>query len=253
MKPNSWTYQLINQQIWVALVATSLVLFFLLPLQINLWVPALVSFLSFFCGYRYTKFQGTAYGNKLLTQHLVCGVLISALLVYFFGWYTWGKWLLIVALGLLYNSQFLPTSMRTIPLVKAFVVGVIWALMCSWLFLPQWNSAYFTGVFLLVSAQVIPFDIRDYAMDTVATLPNTLGINRAKIIGYFLLLASGYSIHLALLPAQQFAWWSCILVSLLGLWAATPRRSPLYFSLFIESVLTLPIVVQLLLKAYANY
>ena len=99
--------------------------------------------------------------NKILIINTLSGIICAILIFLNHNEIRLLKWLVIVILGLLYNSFFLEKFVRKIPLLKVFYVGLVWGLVNSWLILPEFNLEIFLISFLFITALVLPFDIRD--------------------------------------------------------------------------------------------
>ena len=138
-------------------------------------------------------------------------------------------------LGLLYNSFFLEKFIRKIPLLKIFYVGLTWALINSWLILPEFNWPIFLISWLFISALVLPFDIRDMKSDDVVTFPILIGIQKTKFLAYALVFISGLlSIsHLDLIFSLCFLL-TTIITFLLIYFSENDNREA-YFSFLVES------------------
>jgi hypothetical protein len=85
-------------------------------------------------------------------------------------------------------------SLRGIPLFKIFLISVTWSYIT--LLVPLLYEGYvvdysvlsflFQRILFLI-AVLIPFDIRDIKADNIQTIPNTVGVFRAKLFGWFCL------------------------------------------------------------------
>jgi 4-hydroxybenzoate polyprenyltransferase len=98
-------------------------------------------------------------------------------------------------LGLLYNSQFLSTTIRKIPLLKGLYVGIVWGLVNGWLSFHYFSFSIFLMTLLFITALILPFDIRDVDTDSIVTFPQLIGIKKTKYLAYGMLIsAAGLSI-----------------------------------------------------------
>jgi len=88
-------------------------------------------------------------------------------------------------------------SFRNFPLIKIFSITIAWAGIT--VFFPLYEADYeftssvyieFIQRFLILISITLPFDIRDVDVDpkSLKTLPQTLGVKKSKIVGYFSLL-----------------------------------------------------------------
>ncbi|WP_312195687.1 hypothetical protein [Epilithonimonas vandammei] len=234
---------IIDSQIYVSLMGTSLAAFFMLEQNIFRWPTLLLIFITYFSGYLYTKYQ---YDKKLFIKILIfnsiCGILSFCLIVFNHNEIRLLKWAVIVVIGLLYNSFFLEKFIRKIPLLKIFYVGLTWALINSWLILPDFNLAIFFITWLFISALVLPFDIRDMKSDDVVTFPILIGIQKTKFLAYALVFISGLlSIsHLDLIFSLCFLL-TTIITFLLIYFSENDNREA-YFSFLVESCSGFPLL-----------
>ncbi|WP_313215175.1 hypothetical protein [Soonwooa sp.] len=157
---------------------------------------------------------------------------------------------MIVILGLLYNSNFLASTIRNIPFVKIFYVGLVWALSFGFLGLPKVNWPIIGFSFFFISALVLPFDIRDVKYDTVVTFPTLIGIKNTKLLAYFLIILANIINILffridSIITLLLTSFISCILI-----FFASENKTDAYFSFWVESCLGLPLIIYLVIKYY---
>ena len=101
-------------------------------------------------------------------------------------------------LTVLYTIPFiLKFTLRDNPIIKIFTVAFCWTMMIVVLpffeLMDLYNMLYYsTLIFCLVTAQMIPFEIRDKHKDmyNVKTIVHIYGTKNSKIIGYFVLIIS---------------------------------------------------------------
>ena len=172
----------IDSQLYVSLMGTFFAVFFMLEQNTFRFPSVLLIFITYFSGYLYTKYQNTKYFYSIFLLNIITGLVSAALIIFNHNEIRLIKWCIIVILGLLYNSFFLETYIRKIPLLKVFYVGLVWALVNSWLTLPEFNLSIFLISFFFVTALVLPFDIRDMESDTVQTFPKLIGVQNLSLI-----------------------------------------------------------------------
>lgn len=234
---------LIDSQIFVALMGTMLAAFFMLQQNIFRWPSLLLIFITYFSGYLYTKYQHRKHiFKKILVFNVVCALASFCLIIFNHNEIRLLKWAVIVAIGLLYNSFFLERFIRKIPLLKVFYVGATWALINSWLILPQFSWLIFSISFLFISALVLPFDIRDMNSDSVVTFPRLIGVRKTKHLAFLLTFVA------ALLSLRFLEWefalsfyWAAV-VSVLLIYFSQPTHRDFYFSFCVESCCGLPLL-----------
>ena len=234
---------LIDSQVYVSLMGTFLAGFFMLEQKIFRWPTLLLIFITYFSGYLYTKYQ---YDKKkflkILIFNCICGIISVILILKNHNEYRLLKWAIIVILGLLYNSFFLEKFIRKIPLLKIFYVGLTWALINSWLILPEFNWPIFLISWLFISALVLPFDIRDMKSDDVVTFPILIGIQKTKFLAYALVfIASLLSISYLDLIFSLCFFLTTIITFLLIYFSENNNREA-YFSFLVESCSGLPLL-----------
>ncbi len=245
---------LIDSQIYVSLMGTFLAGFFMLEQKIFRWPTLLLIFITYFSGYLYTKYQ---YDKKkflkILIFNCICGIISFILILKNHNEYRLLKWAIIVILGLLYNSFFLEKFIRKIPLLKIFYVGLTWALINSWLILPEFNWPIFLISWLFISALVLPFDIRDMKSDDVVTFPILIGIQKTKFLAYALVfIASLLSIsYLDLIFSLCFLL-TTIITFLLIYFSENDNREA-YFSFLVESCSGFPLLCLLAYKLLLQF
>ncbi|MBD8018472.1 UbiA prenyltransferase family protein [Kaistella pullorum] len=241
---------IINSQLYVSLTGTALAVFFMLEQNLLRWPTVLLIFITYFSGYLYTKYQKHRHFSKILVFNVICGVLSGALILLNHNEVRLLKWLCIVALGLLYNSFFLENYIRKIPLLKVFYVGFTWALVNSWLILPDFHPGIFTVSLLFVSALVLPFDIRDMNHDDVVTFPRLIGVQKTKYLACLMLTASAL-ISIFTLP-REFAAAFVItnILTMIFVYFSENTNKDAYFSFGVESCSALPLLITILMKYF---
>ena len=235
-------------------MGTFLAGFFMLEQKIFRWPTLLLIFITYFSGYLYTKYQ---YDKKkflkILIFNCICGIISVILILKNHNEYRLLKWAIIVILGLLYNSFFLEKFIRKIPLLKIFYVGLTWALINSWLILPEFNWPIFLISWLFISALVLPFDIRDMKSDDVVTFPILIGIQKTKFLAYALVfIASLLSIsYLDLIFSLCFLL-TTIITFLLIYFSENDNREA-YFSFLVERCSGFPLLCLLAYKLLLQF
>ncbi|WP_312206868.1 hypothetical protein [Epilithonimonas hominis] len=245
---------LIDSQVYVSLMGTFLAGFFMLEQKIFRWPTLLLIFITYFSGYLYTKYQHDKKKFfKILIFNCICGIVSVILILKNHNEYRLLKWAIIVILGLLYNSFFLEKFIRKIPLLKIFYVGLTWALINSWLILPEFNWSIFLISWLFISALVLPFDIRDMKSDDVVTFPILIGIQKTKFLAYALVfIASLLSISYLDLIFSLCFFLTTIITFLLIYFSENDNREA-YFSFLVESCSGFPLLCLLAYKLLLQF
>ncbi len=240
----------IDSEIYVSLMGTFLAIFFMLEQNVFRFPTVILIFITYFSGYLYTKYQNHYLFSKVLIFNMICGIVSLILIILNHNEIRILKWLVIVILGLLYNSYFLGNYIRKVPLLKVFYVGFTWALMNSWLILPQFHFTTFLISLFFVTALVLPFDIRDMKVDDVVTFPRLIGIENTKYLAYFLIflslmvsifyLKTEFAISIAL---------TSIFTYILIYFSENSNKDS-YFSFWVESCSGLPFLILILMKYF---
>jgi hypothetical protein len=146
-------------------------------------------------------------------------------------------------------------KLREIPMIKIFVVGIVWGMSCVWVpaaadgSYPEWTSPEVTLWMIACSAMIfsitIPFDIRDllYDGDRLKTLPAVFGVKKSIAIGIAGMLLSLVGVYLAdavsaLVEFRHviiYGIWTMITCVVIAL--SNPKRHEYYFSLVIDGLM----------------
>ncbi|PZU89338.1 MAG: hypothetical protein DI529_04770 [Chryseobacterium sp.] len=224
-------------------MGTFLAAFFMLEQKIFRWPTLLLIFITYFSGYLYTKYQ---YDKKkffkILIFNCICGIFSVILILKNHNEYRLLKWAIIVILGLLYNSFFLEKFIRKIPLLKVFYVGLTWALINSWLILPEFDYPIFLISWLFISALVLPFDIRDMNNDDVVTFPILIGVQKTKFLAYLLVFISGLLGVFYLDLEFEIYFFLTIIITFILIYFSENSNQESYFSFWVESCSGLPLL-----------
>lgn len=241
----------IDSQIYVSLMGTSLAAFFMLEQKIFRWPTLLLIFITYFSGYLYTKYQlDKRKFFRILIFNCICGVVSVILILKNHNEIRLLKWVIIVVLGLLYNSFFLEKFIRKIPLFKVFYVGLTWALINSWLILPKFNLPIFLISWLFISALVLPFDIRDMNSDDVVTFPKLIGVQNTKYLAY-LLVFSAFLLSLEGLSLDySVSFYFTVVVTFILIYFSENSNRESYFSFWVESCSGLPFLFLIIMKYF---
>lgn len=244
----------IDSQIYVSLMGTCLAAYFMLEQNIFRWPTLLLIFITYFSGYLYTKYQyDKKIFFKILIFNCICGIISVILILRNHNEIRLLKWAIIVILGLLYNSFFLEKFIRKIPLLKVFYVGLTWALINSWLILPEFDWEIFMITWLFISALVLPFDIRDMNSDDVVTFPILIGIQKTKFLAYLLVCISGLLSVFYLDFAFAICFFLTTIITFLLIYFSENNNREAYFSFWVESCSGLPLICLLAYKLILQF
>ncbi|WP_313501520.1 hypothetical protein [Kaistella carnis] len=228
-------------------MGTLFAVFFMYEQNIIRTPTILLIFITYFSGYLYTKYQNSGkLFYKILVFNIISGLISVALIIYHHNEVRLLKWAVIVVLGLLYDSNFLKFFVRKIPLFKIFYVGLTWALINSWLILPEFNAEIFWISWIFITALVLPFDIRDMKSDTVVTFPKLIGIQNTKYFAYVLVFTSLLIAIFHLKPEFALAFFMTAVITFILIYFSEDSNKDSYFSFWVESCSGLPFILLIL-------
>jgi len=240
----------INSQIFVSLMGTFFAVFFMLEQKTFRWPTVALIFITYFSGYLYTKYQKTKHFPKILVLNCLAGIISAVLIILNHNEIRLLKWFIIVVLGLLYNSFFLETYIRKIPLLKVFYVGLVWGLMNCWLTLPEFSLPIFLISFLFITALVLPFDIRDMKSDTVQTFPTLIGVQNTKYLAYVLVFVSAILSAFYLKTPFSTSFFLTSIITFILIYFSESKRDDLYFSFGVEACSVLPFLFLIIMEYF---
>lgn len=243
---------IVDSQIYVSLMGTALALFFLMH-QKPFRLPVLyLIFITYFCGYIYTKFQNQkkTFWKIVIFNAITAGICISIMLMHH-NYPALKKWGIIVMLGLFYNSSFLKNHIRNIPLLKIFYVALVWGLMNAFLGFPDFRWSIFFITFFFVIAIIPMFDIRDMYEDKIVTFPRLIGAQNTKYLSYFNLFISTLIASYFLEYQNAIAYFMTCIVAFFLVYYTKNTRNDAYFSFWLESTCVMPILFWLIVNYLA--
>lgn len=231
-------------------MGTFLAVFFMLEQNTFRYPTVFLIFITYFSGYLYTKYQKTKYFYKILVLNIFAGIASAVLIILNHNEIRLLKWFIIVILGLLYNSFFLETYIRKIPLLKVFYVGLVWGLVNCWLTLPEFDLPIFLISFFFITALVLPFDIRDMRSDTIQTFPKIIGVQNTKYFAYILVFISVIlSLFYLKFPYGLSIFLTAIITFIL-IYFSESKRDDVYFSFGVETCSVLPFLFLIILEYF---
>lgn len=146
-------------------------------------------------------------------------------------------------------------KLREIPMIKIFIVGIVWGMSCVWVpaaadnSFPPWASPevmlWMIACSIMIFSITIPFDIRDllYDGDSLKTLPAIFGVRKAIAIGIAGMVLSFVGVWMAdsisaIVQPQQviiYGVWTlltCVVIAL-----SKPTRHEYYYSLLVDGLM----------------
>ncbi len=151
------------------------------------------------------------------------------------------------------------SGLRQIPGFKLFLIAISWAGITLYFPIQEADFAvsnqwlFFVQRFLFLLAITIPFDIRDSQFDLrdLATLPQVLGVNKAKIVAIMAILAFlGVDLFLLDISASIFKVHLLVaLISMVLIGFSSPIRNRFYTTFWVEAI---PIVWYILLLLFTD-
>lgn len=240
----------IDSQLYVSIMGTLFAVFFMKEQNTFRFPSFFLIFITYFSGYLYTKYQYTKHFFKILILNGIAGVICAFLIVHNHNEIRLLKWLIIVVLGLLYNSFFLDVYIRKIPLLKVFYVGLVWALVNCWLTLPEFSLPIFLISFFFITALVLPFDIRDMKSDRVRTFPKLIGVQNTKYIAYVFVFISTVIAIFTLDYPYSISFFLTGIVTYILIYYSENKRDDAYFSFGVETCSALPFLFLGIMKYF---
>ncbi len=248
----------VNSSIHVALAVYSLVriteLYFDLPYNENL---DYFIFYATITGYNFIKYAGVAkFYHRSLTKSMrliqIFSFLSFCLLVYYGSNLSTTVLIYFIpfaVITLVYVVPFLggfQKNLRRVSYLKIFLVAFVWSGVTSVIPLIVGKYQYEFDIILLfvqrilfILVLILPFEIRDMNLDfkNLKTLPQKIGIEKTKKVGFVLLL---FSLTIEFLITTSFAYRNSYLVIcfilLIFLMRSTQNQSKFYSSLWVESI-----------------
>lgn len=144
----------------------------------------------------------------------------------------------------LFNTSY--RSIRSIPLIKIFLIAYVWAALGAWYpaILQPAPSGFpfllFFLFFLFILAITLPFDIRDYYSDQkteLLTIPGLIGIRSTKLVAVGLMLIYGGVLGAFIMP-----WTSVVLLVLIPsflIWFSSNQRQDWYYTGLVDGLIIL--------------
>ncbi len=240
----------VDSQIYVSLMGTLLAVFFLYEQNAFRFPTVVLIFITYFCGYLYTKYQHSKYFFRILILNVIAGIVCAFFIIHNHHISRLYKWLVIVMMGLFYNSFFLEKFIRKIPLLKVFYVGLVWALMNSWLSFEHLKLPVFFITFLFVTALILPFDIRDMKTDTIVTFPKLIGIQNTKYLSYLFAFTACILAVYFLKTEYAVSFYITTAITFLIIFFSSPEKKDAYFSFGLETCSGIPFLFLILLKYF---
>lgn len=241
---------IIDSQLYVSLMGTLFAVFFMEEQNTFRYPTFLLIFITYFSGYLYTKYQNTRHFPVILLINAIAGIVCALLIIHNHNSIRLLKWLVIVILGLLYNSFFLDVYIRKIPLLKIFYVGLVWALVNCWLTLPEFSIPIFLISFFFITALVLPFDIRDMKVDSVKTFPTIIGVQNTKYIAYVLIFLSNIIAAQYLTFNYSLSFFLSSIITYILIYFSENERDDIYFSFGVETCSALPFLFSVIMKYF---
>lgn len=143
-------------------------------------------------------------------------------------------------------------GLRFVPTLKVFVVALCWTVLAT---IPL--NALPKNLFVLVSIKaltwmiclILPFDLRDLQKDEKAlkTLPQLFGVNGVKVLGFILISFTAFmALKTVAVDVLLYVEWGMLLLLAIALYGASPKRSPMFTSFWVEGIPILWFVASIL-------
>lgn len=208
-------------------------------------------------GYNFVKYFGIAkFHHRSLTRNLKIIQVFSLLCFIAMILYVWQLSLEIILwmvpfglLTVLYAIPFLSgfqKNLRNVSYLKIIVIALVWAGVTVLLPLidakqiPDDITVYqFIQRFLFVCVLILPFDIRDMQFDAISlqTIPQKIGIEKTKKLGYVLLLFTlVFEFLISTNTVTRNAYLIVFFITLFLLMRSSENQSKYYSSFWVESI-----------------
>ncbi len=152
-------------------------------------------------------------------------------------------------------------SLRSLPGLKIFIIGVVWA--GSTVLLPLIDAGEYLSIdllvdffqrFMLVMVLTLPFEIRDLNFDDerLGTIPQKLGVYKTKVFGSVLmiLIFSSEILQDSFKAKTFLALVLMLILSGVFLWKAGKDQGKYYSSFWVESLPLIYVGIYLLLNSF---
>ena len=150
-----------------------------------------------------------------------------------------------------YTKSIFP--LRSIPILKVFLIAFVWASIASILPELSKNSSghpttthqivlSFILHFLFILSITLPFDIRDYKSDynKISTVPHVIGINNTKILAVSCLLA--FTAIFMFMTGNMFILIVTLVTGILIINSSTDKKD-YYFTFFLDGTIILYFII----------
>lgn len=184
------------------------------------------------------------------------------ILIYIFFVFTFTKQVLVVCITFLTVAYTIPFykkyNLRSYPIIKILTISISWTLSIVVLpfyeILDSFQLIYYSVIiFLMVTAQMVPFEIRDVRLDAhyVKNSVNIYGLKAIKIVGYILLLSIlvFQIINIQINNSFELHFSSLIILIIMTLLIrkSTDNQSKYFSSLVVESIPVYWLIMDLVL------
>ena len=184
------------------------------------------------------------------------------ILIYIFFVFTFTKQVLVVCITFLTVAYTIPFykkyNLRSYPIIKILTISISWTLSIVVLpfyeILDSFQLIYYSVIiFLMVTAQMVPFEIRDARLDAhyVKNSVNIYGLKAIKIVGYILLLSIlvFQIINIQINNSFELHFSSLIILIIMTLLIrkSTDNQSKYFSSLVVESIPVYWLIMDLVL------
>ena len=184
------------------------------------------------------------------------------ILIYIFFVFTFTKQVLVVCITFFTVAYTIPFykkyNLRSYPIIKILTISISWTLSIVVLpfyeILDSFQLIYYSVIiFLMVTAQMVPFEIRDARLDAhyVKNSVNIYGLKAIKIVGYILLLSIlvFQIINIQINNSFELHFSSLIILIIMSVLIrkSTDNQSKYFSSLVVESIPVYWLIMDLVL------
>ena len=258
-----------NLHVALCLVFYTILIYYQNGITVN-YHEILFIFLATLSAYNFIKYHKIALTknrpNHVLYKLYFLLTVISIIILTFLGLnISILKKIIVLIAALLVIAYSFPSykikSLRNYPLVKILTIGAAWTLIsvCFSFFgelEPIILVFYCLSIFLMVSCQMISFEIRDMDIDKnkSKTVVHLFGLQRIKIIGYTILITLSIIIILISLIQKDFISYLSNIIILIVLFflifKSNKNQNKFFSSIFVESIPIYWLIIEFLVKIF---
>lgn len=156
--------------------------------------------------------------------------------------------IILSVLVLMYNSRIFSVHLRSISLLKIFIISFVWTYAIFWMGNAlDFSIGLFIAVYLFVFGITIPFDVYDMREDKILTIPKWVGIKKSKYISYLSLIISCifliYTCNPHIYATYKISWGISCLIAMIMVYFTNCKQAYLYTRFWVEACSGFPLLL----------